>query len=241
MIKFIICEDNQNFLQKITEELNKIMMPVNHEYKIFRFKEYNEELQNIMDDPKDEKIYILDVEMPEISGLEIASEIREIDEESTIIFLTSHPECKNDVFYSRLLALDYIHKGKIWKERFNETIKYVLKRINKKKILRFDFQANSYRIPLEKINYVEKVQSLKKCLIHTTDGKVYPITRNLTGVEKMLSEAFYKSHKSFIINIENIKHIDYTENKVIFNNNESEYLISNRNKKALKEYIDNYK
>ena len=190
MIKFIICEDNQNFLQKIADELNKIMMPLNYDYKLFKFKEYNKELQELMEEPSNEKIYILDVEMPELSGLEIASEIREVDEESTIIFLTSHPECKNDVFYSRLLALDYIHKGKLWNERFDETIKYILKKMSKKKILYFAFQSNSFRIPLEKINYVEKVQSLKKCIIHTTDGKKYPITQNLTGVEKIITLSF---------------------------------------------------
>ena len=34
-----------------------------------------------------------------VGGLEIASEIREIDDKSYIIFVTSHPECKNDIFF----------------------------------------------------------------------------------------------------------------------------------------------
>ena len=43
------------------------------------------------------KIYILDIELPIVSGLEIASEVREMDDDSIIIFVTAHPECKNDI------------------------------------------------------------------------------------------------------------------------------------------------
>lgn len=240
MIKFIVCENEIPFLQEVSNELNKIMMPLKHDYKIFKFNEYNEKLQNIIEDQSDKKIYILDVEMPPVSGLEIASEIREKDEESIIIFLTQYTNYKDDIFFSRLLALDYINKRNFWRERLSETIEHVLRKLDRKKILSFNFNANSYRIPLETINYIEKVPSLKKCLIHTKDGKVYQVTTNLICLESSLSKAFYKCHKSFIVNVENIKRINYIENKVTFKNNQSEYIISNRCRKGLKEYVENY-
>ena len=95
----------------------------------------------------EQKVYILDIELGDVSGLEIASEIRENDLESIIIFVTAHNECKNDVFYSRLLAIDYIPKDRLWADRFESTLEYTIKAINRRRVLAFEFNYNSYRIP----------------------------------------------------------------------------------------------
>ena len=103
MLRFIICEDNKDFLGRLSNIINQVMMPYNFEYKINKFTQYNKEVKQIIKTKNEQKVYVLDIELPEVSGLEIASEIREKDLESIIIFVTSHTECKNDIFYSRLL------------------------------------------------------------------------------------------------------------------------------------------
>lgn len=240
MLRFIICEDNTAFIQKIAEVVHKIMMTYEFEYKVNKFVGYSDDIKSIIKSTNEQKIYILDVEMPEVSGLEIASMIREHDLESTIIFLTSYPEYKNDVFYSRLLALDYIQKGALWKDRLEDTLRYTLKLLNRSKSLSINYNGALYRIELKDINYIEKVQEKRKCIIYTKDGKKYQLTDTLKNLEKELGPLFYKCHKSFIVNIENIKHINYPENSITFKNNHSEYVISNRCKKGLKEYVEKY-
>ena len=84
MVRFIICEDNKEFLMKIHNILTKVMMPYNFEYKINEFTEYNKDVHEIINKEGEQKVYILDIELGEISGLEIASEIRENDLESII-------------------------------------------------------------------------------------------------------------------------------------------------------------
>ena len=44
MVRFIICEDNKEFLMKIHNILTKVMMPYNFEYKISEFTEYNKDV-----------------------------------------------------------------------------------------------------------------------------------------------------------------------------------------------------
>ena len=67
MLRFVICEDNKQFQDKISTIINKTMMPYNFEYKISKFTEYNEELSKIIKDKNESKVYILDIELPEIS------------------------------------------------------------------------------------------------------------------------------------------------------------------------------
>ena len=240
MLRFIVCEDNKDFLGRLCNIVNKVMMPYNFEYKISKFTEYNKEVEEIIKKKYEQKVYILDIELGDVSGLEIASEIRENDLESIIIFVTSHNECKNDIFYSRLLAIDYISKDRLWAERFENTLEYTIKAINKKRILAFEFNYNSYRVPFNDILYIEKVQDNQKCIINTENGNRFEIITSISELIKKLGPNFFQSHKSCIINIDKIKKINYADNTITFTNNECVYLLSNRRKKQLREYVANY-
>ena len=240
MLRFIICEDNKDFLNRLSNAVNKVMMPYNFEYKINKFIQYNEEVEEIIFNNTERKIYILDIELPDVSGLEIASMIRENDMDSIIIFVTSHLEFKNDIFYSRLLALDYIAKDKFWEDRFCKTIDYTIKSLNKRKVLMFEYNYNSYRIPYDDIVYIEKVSDNKKCIIYTEDDNSFEIISTISDLLKDLGPNFFRTHKSCIVNLDKIKEIDYADNKIVFKNGHCGYLLSNRNKRGLKEYVSNY-
>ena len=240
MLRFIVCEDNKDFLGRLCNIINRVMMPYNFEYKINKFTTYSKEVGEIIRKKYEQKVYILDIELGDVSGLEIASEIREKDLDSIIIFVTAHNECKNDIFYSRLLAIDYIPKDRFWQERFESTLVHTIKAVNRRRVLAFDFNHNSYRVPFDDILYIEKVQDNPKCIIYTENGAKYEINSTITKLINILGPNFFQSHKSCIINIDKIKKINYADNTITFINNECVYLLSNRKKKELKEYVANY-
>lgn len=240
MLRFVICEDNKDFLDRMANIINKIMMPYNFDYKVNKFTKYNEKFGEIIRKEYEQKIYILDIELSDVSGLEIASEIREYDLESTIIFVTSHNEFKSDIFYSRLIATDYIFKDRIWADRFENTIRYIVKSINKKRVLAFEFNYNSYRIPFNNILYIEKVSDIQKCIINTETGEQYEVITTLNNLLELLGPNFYQTHKSCVVNLDKVKRINYAKNTITFMNGECLYLLSNRKKKELREYVSKY-
>ena len=239
MLRFIVCEDNKNHMERLCNIINKVMMPYNFEYKINKFTQYNKEVEEIINNKNDIKVYLLDIELPVISGLEIASEIRENDLESIIIFITAHNEFKNDIFYSRLLATDYISKNTLWTDRVEDSMHYIVNILEKRQMLVFDYNYNTYRIPYNAINYIEKIQDNQKCTIYTENGETFDIKETVTALADRLGPNFFKSHKSCIINLDKVKVIDYCNNKIVFQNNEYIYLLSNRMKKKLKDYVTN--
>lgn len=240
MLRFVVCEDNKDFLGRLCNAINSILMPYNFEYKIDKFTGYNKEISEIIKRKYEEKVYILDVELGDVSGLEIASQIREKDLDSIIIFVTGHKQYKDDIFYSRLLAIDYVVKDCLWEDRFKSTIDYTIKKVNRRRVLSYDFNYNSYRIPFDDILYIEKVQDSLKCIINTESGNKYEINSTIGELIKTLGPNFFQSHKSCIVNIDKIRKINYVDNTITFINGECVYLLSNRKKKALKEYVANY-
>lgn len=237
MLRFVICEDNKNHLDRFCTIINKVMMPYNFEYKISKFTHYDEKVEEIINNKNEIKVYLLDIELPVVSGLEVASKIRENDLESVIIFITAHNEFRDDIFYSRLVATDYIPKDSLWTDRFEDSIKYVIENLERSKMLSFEYNHNSYRIPYKNINYIEKVQSNQKCIVHTIDGEEYEIKNTIIGLMNMLGPNFFKSHKACIINLDNVKKIEYNESLIVFQNDDSMYLLSTRMKKKLREYV----
>lgn len=240
MLKFIVCEDNKDYLRKVTLLLNKVMMSYNFDYKIHKFLKYDANLREIIKDTSNQKVYILDVELPEVSGLEIASEIREYDWNSIIIFLTAHNECKEDVFYSRLLALDYISKNQLSYNRLSDTISFILNKVSENKFYTFKSNSVTYRLKHSDILYIEKIQSNRKCLIVTESGEEYEVHDTITNIMSQLGRDFFQCHKSCIVNVTKIKHIDTIQNIITFKNGDRTDLLSVRHRKDLKEYVRNY-
>jgi len=241
MLRFIACDDNEEVLEKMVLSIRKIMMPYDYDYKINKFTKYNEELKKIINTKGDQKVYLLDIEMPEISGLEIASEIRENgDWESMIIFISVHPELKDNIFFKRLMALDFISKYYSYEKRLEESLNKVLEIYNINTVLTFTFDYITYRVPATKILYIEKVTGDKKCIIVSEDEEEYEVISSLKQIMKKLPPYFYQTHKACIVNTKKISQVDYVDNLITFNNKITTNLLSQRSKKGLKEHVGIY-
>ena len=218
MIKFIICEDNLDTLERTSQTVTKSMMKYDMEYKVYKFPKYTNELSKLINETGDVKIYILDVELPGISGLEIASEIREDDDDSIIIFATAHPDYRDDIFYSRLSAIDYIPKQQLYQERLQNTIEYVIDKKYKNKSISIISKHNHCKILYKEINYIEKCQMQNKCIIHLVDGETKEVTTSIAKMKEQLGNTFFQTHKSCLVNLKNIKNIDYSNCIITFQN-----------------------
>lgn len=240
MIKFIICDDNKEALEIANKSVTKAMMNYDIEYKVLKFTRYDEKLKEQIKDELNTKIYILDIELPIVSGLEIASEIREMDDDSVIIFVTAHPECKNDIFYSRLEAIDYISKYYRYEERIEETIKYVMKKRYRNNTLTYTYNHVYNKLLYKEINYIEKEPLQNRCIIHLVNRDEKTISKTIINMKKQLSPMFFQSHKSCLVNLDNIKRIDYSNCTIYFKNGDKTNLLSFESRKELRQIVGDY-
>lgn len=239
MIKFIICEDKLDTLERTSQTVTKSMMKYDIEYKVYKIPKYTNELSKLINETGDVKIYILDVELPGISGLEIASEIREDDDESIIIFATAHPDYQDYIFYSRLSAIDYIPKQQLYQERLQNTIEYVIDKKYKNKSISIISKHNHCKILYKEINYIEKCQMQNKCIIHLVDGETKEVTTSIAKMKEQLGNTFFQTHKSCLVNLKNIKNIDYSNCIITFQNGDKTTLFAVATKKELREHARN--
>lgn len=237
MLDIVVYENNKIFMQK---NINAVYLAFknndNVDYRIHKFDSYTDELDSLIRDKKEKKIYILDVEIDGLSGLEVASKIREYDWDSIIIITTAYDKYKNDVFYIRLMVLDFVSKYNGYENRLADDIKLAASIIDKQKVFTFRYNHVVYRIPYGQICYIEKEPIIKRCIIHTLNNKYY-ITRSLECILSHLGENFCRTHQSCIVNLDNIRRVDLSNNTIIFKNGDKTDMLTVKMKKEVKKYV----
>ena len=128
MISFILYDDEKQFLQKNKKIINKCMMNCDFDYKCYSFDEYSDKFEEVIKNNLGLKVYLLDIEGKNKSGLDIVRIIREKynDWSSIIILVTNHNEFKYDALSNRLYLMDFINKLDKWEELLTEDLNRII-------------------------------------------------------------------------------------------------------------------
>ncbi|MDD3821626.1 MAG: LytR/AlgR family response regulator transcription factor [Bacilli bacterium] len=239
MLNFIICEDQPLIRKEIINLILTIMMPCDTDYKIYEFDDFNLKLKRLINKKMPQNIFIIDIELPSGSGLDIARQIRETDWNSIIIIATAHYELAAEAVKNRLMLLDFVCKFNNFQTKLKETIITAIKIIDQKKALVVNSNRVTYKIALDEIIYIQKETIERKTVIVTTHEE-HKINQPISYLLKQLDGRFIQTHRSCIVNKDYIKRIDYKNNKIIFNNNTYIYLISRSRKKDLRKNVGSY-
>jgi len=205
MINVLICDDDiytGKVMKKVIEEHPQVK-------NIYIAKDGEEAVEVVR--KYDVDLAFMDVDMPNMDGLEAAKIMIGINENIKIIFITAFQNYAYDSYEIR--AYDYILKP-IDFTRVKENLERIIEEshsdkfeesLKENKILMIKDKQNYFLINMEEINYIEKEN--KELIIHTYNKK-YITRSSLTDIEKKLAPNFFRTHKSYIVNLKNIEKIE---------------------------------
>lgn len=232
MPNIIICDDDIKFRKSIISQIKKYMENNKFDYNIYEYLDYNTEFMNILKQELSDKIYILDIETPTRSGIDIARIIRKTDVDSPIIFLTGHEELGGIVLSKDLNFLAFINKFDNYAKRLNNSLNMAMKLLNKKCILRFNDRGSIYSLKCDNILYITTDTVSRKSII-VTDKHEYNVNLTLNSLLELLNDDFIRTHKSCIVNKTRISNINNNKNIIIFDNGKEIDLLSSKYKKEI--------
>ena len=232
MINVIICDDNEKDKNNVEKVTKKFMERSNKEYKIYSCDDYNKKFNSLVDSKLPFKIYLLDIETPSRSGIDVAREIRRKDVESVIIFLTAHEELGNIVLKNDLMFLSFINKFDDFENRLNKSLEKALDLLNKKNTIRFTDRNILYTININDILYITK-ESFERKTIIKTDYTEFKVSKSLTDIVSILDDRFIQTHRACYINNDRKVRIDKSNKIITFDNGETIDLLSDKYKKGV--------
>ena len=238
MINFIVCDDEKSITETLKRIITKIMFSTNINYRLHIFNEYDSKFNKVLKSDLENKIYILDIVVGNKSGLDIAKEIRKNDWNSIILILTAHNELEYIAYKSKILLFDFISKFELYEKQMIDTINICVNNITNEDKLKVRVDRKYEQIKFDNILYIT-YESYNRKLRIVTKSNEYEVNETLKSIKERLKGKFIFTHRSCIVNLENVKTFDFINRKIYFTSNTEIDLLSRRYVKEVKEYANN--
>ncbi len=237
MLNILVVEDDpveRRNLVRMLKDLNK-------DIKIFEATAGEEAIKILKRETIE--LFFLDIELPDISGLKIAEIIRTIPkyELTYIVFITTHIHYQLEAF-KNYHCYDFIEKPYKKEELFkisDRLIRGIKNTDLKNEAIRFKTKNCILKIFIKDIFYIESQG--KRCVIHTKNNQHTISNISMKKIlEKTADYNFIQTHKSYIVNIENIYQIEKHEKNswaVYFKDYQFQAYVSNNYKEKISKQI----
>ena len=214
MIRIAICDDEKKF-RDAAEQMLKLYM----DEKAVPFQAdafgVSSELVDAMEKGTVYDIYLLDIYMPGITGMSIATELRSRGVKSPIVFLTSSTDHALEAF--GVDATHYLLKPYSW-DNFCVGMDKAMQNVSSHKdagiVLKVD---NEYRsIPLSKIIYCEAEDKYQRFYLENGEKLLVRISGSELYNQLAQYDFFCRCGRAHIINFNHVSRV--TSDGAVFNN-----------------------
>lgn len=204
MYRLAICDDNQadviylsSFLEKWAEKEEKALKIESFPSAEAFLFQYEEE--------KSFDILLLDIEMGDMNGIELARKIRRENHLVQIIFITGYMEYVAEGY--DVEALHYLLKP-VTEEKLYGVLDRAAERLkSKEKELCLTLPGSVTRIALCEIRYLE----VRRNYVTIHGAEDYTVKKTLNELEEELDGSFCRTGRSYIVNLHFVKKITRTQ------------------------------
>lgn len=228
-IHIAICDDDKTFLELIKSKIIEYYRSQNLTPQITDFANGKDLVKACKETEFD--LAFLDIEMPQMTGIEVIKKLRDFCYDMEIIFLTNY---ENYVFESfKYNVFRYIRKSKIDIELVEALEAFQLKMKHAERYYSFTTTEGMVSWRVDDIQYMEVFQHY--IYIHKKD-RVIKVRNSLNKYEKEFEKfGFIRIHKSYLVSYRHIYSIN--TNEVVLMNNKKLPLSRNRSEYVKEKFI----
>ena len=210
MIKIAICDDENFFVDELQAQVKDFFLEKRIEFRVTEYLSGKE----LAEHAHEHDLIFLDVKMQEQDGFKTAEILRENGFSGHIIFVTI---MKDEVYKAfEYEAFDYLVKP-LSKKAFEHTMERFLRMLkNSGKQLIVTHKNEQRIINLSDVLYCEVIN--RKINLHLSDGNIIEYYGKISELEQQLGEDFFKSHRSYLVNLKYIT--GYNSNEITLGSGE---------------------
>lgn len=207
MLRIAICDD----MPDILEQTKQAILQWNSVSEVIHIETFSDGDALISaHQNKPFHIILLDVVMPLMNGIETAREIRQTDQNVKIVFLTTSSDYAVESYTVK--ADNYLLKPLIPEQLYTCLNDLYAQIVTAVKSVIIKTATAIHRVSISGIEYLEAQN--KQVLFTMVDGSSILSTKPLYsfGDELLLSDGFFKCHRSYIVNMNQIE--AYTQKEI---------------------------
>ena len=199
MIKIAIVEDDSSYSRQLEEYLQKYQSEHGENFDVSTFTDGDTIVSGYH---SQFDIILMDIEMRFMDGMSAAEEIRRMDKEVVIIFITNMPQYAIRGY--AVEALDYILKPVSYfafSQRLGRAISRMKKREQKSLII--SVKGGTVRLAVSSIHYIESQGH--NMIYHTASGEYISSGTMKDAEETLASLHFFRGSKWYLINLQQVQ------------------------------------
>ena len=237
-MRIAICDDNTSFLNYFKPMLIKELELRSIKDEIETYTKAEVFLSHHRRKPF--TAIFLDLDMPEITGFEVARRLEE-DGNCFVIFITSHQELVYDSFSFR--TLNFICKdpnSEVMQKRLHMVVRQLTEALKQEKtIVLENKEQGRVSVKLCEVTYIES--SSDHCIYHFNDETdTIAVRESIGDIEDRYREYdFIRVHKKYIVNLKYVFNISRSKETVVFKGG-SELPMSRNCKNAVDDALTKY-
>ncbi|MGE7272058.1 LytR/AlgR family response regulator transcription factor [Brevibacillus panacihumi] len=207
-IRVMIAED-----ERLAREELYYLLQQEADVELLPFATNGRELLEMVEEYKPDVVF-LDIKMPEVEGGQAARMLAARKEQPLIVFSTAYEEYAVDAF--KLHAVDYLLKP-TEPTRLRDTMQRVRERLEKNKAeqvaplklgAKLLVEENNRLVVIDPATIVYAVRDERNVRIHT-QKQIYTARMTLLQLEEKLQMYdFYRTHKSYLVNLQYVSELE---------------------------------
>ena len=198
MLKIAILDDNKTALMISTSAVEAFLKEKNAEYQLFSFSNP----LNFLASAKEEKfdLSFLDIDMPEMNGLEVADQLSEIAKNGQIIFLSQ----REDLVFECLKfhPFGFIRKSKLIDDfslMMNQYYQTISNAESDETKIDFVDKTKTVSFKIKEIVYIEGDRNYQKVVLKDKSSQNIRVAMGQLE-EKLRAHGFIRIHKGYLLN-----------------------------------------
>lgn len=195
MSRYVICEDNISQAKNLCD----IIKQRNEKNDVSVFYS-GIELRSIVKSIKEDTIFLMDIVLDDVSGIDIAKEINKYTPNSVIIFISAFLEKVTEIY-------DATHCYFVFKQDLEKRLPAALDKAEKilketKSVITIPTKEKTIILKVSDIRYIERIQ--RTSFIYCSSG-FFQCHQNMEYFIKQLTSNFVQTHRSYIVNFHSVQ------------------------------------
>lgn len=204
MYRLAVCEDEDGMRFQLHTLCEEILAEMAIPFEITTYSSA-ETLEAAFAEQRQYDLLLLDIQMDGKTGIELAHDLRNQNNRTSIIFITGSEEYLREGY--SVQPIQYLLKP-ITREMLAQAIAIDRKINHSQQTVTLCTGSKTVTLPITEIRYIEILNH--RLHIHMTDGE-QSFLRTMAEMEQMLpTEQFCRCHNSFLVNMGYIKEISRT-------------------------------
>ena len=202
MIRLALVEDDELYRSQLREYIDKYSAVSGEKFTVTEFSDGDEialGYKAVYD------IILMDIEMKFMDGMMAAEEIRKVDTEVIIIFITNSPQYAIKGY--AVDALDYVLKPVSYyafSQRLGRAVERVARRA--RHFLQINAHGTAHKLDTSAIYWIENCGH--DLVFHTAEGELTAPGSMTETEEKLAQDSYFRVNKGCLVNLEHVDRMD---------------------------------